>query len=156
MGSEGVERDPRRFLPQPFDAPDTALLTKIRSDAARREDVRVARPARCLPQSGCRTSTLEQVNATADRETPRQHADLLSQRDINSTGSGLATPLARGGNPFNLLRIANTNGRSGSAGWGHGAGTPLKLCDWWVRYITKPGQIVLDRSQAFPRWVSRL
>jgi site-specific DNA-methyltransferase (cytosine-N4-specific) len=57
----------------------------------------------------------------------------------------LRTPLARGGStPFNLLKIANTNARSGSAAWGHGAGTPLKLCDWWLRYITKPGQIVLD------------
>jgi len=27
---------------------------------------------------------------------------------------------------------------------GHGAGTPLKLADWWTRYICPPGGTVLD------------
>lgn len=55
-------------------------------------------------------------------------------------GRAVRTAEQRGGStPFNLLKIANTNGRSG-----HSAGTPPKLCDWWIRYITKPGQTILD------------
>jgi len=28
--------------------------------------------------------------------------------------------------------------------YGHGAGTPLALADWWTRYIVPPGGTVLD------------
>ena len=51
---------------------------------------------------------------------------------------------ARGGStPFNLLRIRpETHGGAGE--YGHGAGTPLKLADWWTRYIVPPGGTVLD------------
>lgn len=50
------------------------------------------------------------------------------------------TTSGKGGvSPFNLLPIGNTQGRNG-----HGAGTPLKLADWWLRYISKPGDTVLD------------
>ena len=28
--------------------------------------------------------------------------------------------------------------------YGHGAGTPLKLADWWTRYIVPRGGVVLD------------
>jgi len=55
-------------------------------------------------------------------------------------GRTLRTAAERGGStPFNLLQFANTSGRSG-----HSAGTPAKLCKWWVQYITQPGQTVLD------------
>jgi DNA modification methylase len=51
----------------------------------------------------------------------------------------------RGGStPFNVLPMghdaAKVSGRVGE----HGASTPLALCDWWVRYITPPGGLVLD------------
>lgn len=48
----------------------------------------------------------------------------------------------RGGvTPFNLLPIAT----DGSAGvHGHGAGTPLDVCDWWTRYICPPDGTILD------------
>jgi DNA modification methylase len=55
-------------------------------------------------------------------------------------GRALRTAAERGGStPFNLIQLPNTNGRSG-----HSAGTPITLCDWWIRYITQPGQTVLD------------
>jgi DNA modification methylase len=41
--------------------------------------------------------------------------------------------------PFNLLPITNGQQRDG-----HGAGTPLKLADWWIRYIVLPGGVVCD------------
>lgn len=50
----------------------------------------------------------------------------------------------RGGTtPFNLLPISNSD-NNGSAAFGHGAGTPLKLAAWWTRYICPPGGIILD------------
>lgn len=46
--------------------------------------------------------------------------------------------------PFNLLPINNADPYQSAGFYGHGAGTPLALCDWWVRYITQPGYTVLD------------
>lgn len=51
----------------------------------------------------------------------------------------------RGGvTPFNVLPIPTYGGVSSAGFYGHGAGTPLKLADWWTRYICPPGGIVLD------------
>ena len=56
-----------------------------------------------------------------------------------------ATPLNRGGaTPFNLIQMPNTSHKHFAAGVGHGAGTPYKLTDWWIRYICPPGGLVLD------------
>jgi DNA modification methylase len=77
----------------------------------------------------------------------------LEQRALKYMPSGFtfregriaATCLERGGStPFNVLPISN-GGVPGCAGThGHGAGTPLALCSWWVRYICPPGGTVLD------------
>jgi len=46
--------------------------------------------------------------------------------------------IRRGGvTPYNLLPMASTN-------VSHGAGTPLKLADWWTRYICPPGGTCAD------------
>lgn len=45
--------------------------------------------------------------------------------------------------PFNLLPLSNGS-RWEAGAHGHGAGTPLKLADWWVRYICPPGGVVAD------------
>jgi len=51
----------------------------------------------------------------------------------------------RGGvTPFNLLPYSAGNSTSDSGAYGHGAGTPLKLADWWTRYIAPTGGTVLD------------
>ncbi len=51
----------------------------------------------------------------------------------------------RGGvTPFNLIPIANTNSVDSAGSHGHGAGTPINLVDWWIRYIVPPGGLVLD------------
>ncbi len=53
--------------------------------------------------------------------------------------------LERGGStPLNLIPVANTDSTSSSGRHGHPAGTPLKLCDWWVRYVCPPSGVVLD------------
>lgn len=46
--------------------------------------------------------------------------------------------------PFNLIPIPNTNSQTSGGALGHGAATPLSLCEWWVRYLTPPGGVVLD------------
>lgn len=59
--------------------------------------------------------------------------------------STVAVAVERGGvTPFNLLPYAAGNSTSDSGSYGHGAGTPLKLADWWTRYIVPPGGTVLD------------
>jgi len=46
--------------------------------------------------------------------------------------------------PFNVLPFPNTNSTSSAGALGHGAGTPLKLADWWTRYIVPRGGLVID------------
>lgn len=56
-------------------------------------------------------------------------------RHSNSIG----TCVERGGStPFNVL----TFGRGG--GDDHGAATPIRLMQWWVKYICPPGGLILD------------
>lgn len=51
----------------------------------------------------------------------------------------------RGGvTPFNLLPIANTNSSSSAGAHGHAAGTPADLVQWWMRYLTQRGDVVID------------
>lgn len=51
----------------------------------------------------------------------------------------------RGGTtPFNLIPMSNGDSISSGGAKGHGAATPNKLCEWWVKYISKPQDIVLD------------
>lgn len=53
--------------------------------------------------------------------------------------------LERGGaTPFNCLPIPNSASQDSAGAFGHGAGTPAELCNWWVRYICPPGGVVLD------------
>jgi len=50
----------------------------------------------------------------------------------------------RGGvTPFNLIP-ESAQGRWNGGTHGHGAGTPMLLADWWLRYICPPGGTVLD------------
>lgn len=55
------------------------------------------------------------------------------------------TSIERGGvTPYNVIPMANADSQSSAGAYGHGAGTPFKLCDWWVRYISPPEGLVLD------------
>ena len=51
----------------------------------------------------------------------------------------------RGGvTPYNILPISNSNSTDSAGAHGHGAGTPYRLAEWWTKYLTKPGDTVLD------------
>lgn len=84
-----------------------------------------------------------QANASVDR------ADRVIRRSPSgqSVRKGRASGVAdeRGGvTPFNVVPIANTNSTNSAGSHGHGAGTPLTLTRWWVRYICPKGGLVLD------------
>lgn len=60
-------------------------------------------------------------------------------------GRALARCRERGGStPFNVLVCANSDAFNGAGAKGHGAGTPRKIVDWWIRYITPHGGTVVD------------
>ena len=45
---------------------------------------------------------------------------------------------------MNVLPFSNTDSANSSGASGHGAGTPIALCDWWVRYLCPQAGTVLD------------
>lgn len=87
----------------------------------------------------------------SERNVMRRNEKRVPGREFYPSGHSVnrnrisEAALERGGvTPFNVLPIANTDS-SGSAGAsGHGAGTPLSLCRFWVRYLTPPEGSVLD------------
>lgn len=53
--------------------------------------------------------------------------------------------LERGGvTPTNSISLSNTNSASSSGAAGHGAGTPSALCAWWIRYLSRPNDVICD------------
>jgi DNA modification methylase len=76
----------------------------------------------------------------SDRALKRNPSGLTIRR-----GRCVAAADERGGvTPFNLLPIPNTDSQSSAGAYGHGAGTPMPLLRWWVRYICPPGGTILD------------
>jgi DNA modification methylase len=60
----------------------------------------------------------------------------------NNPGRASLKAAERGGvTPFNVLP---TPSDGEAAKHGHGAATPVKLCEWWLRYICPPGGTVCD------------
>lgn len=85
------------------------------------------------------------LSATESTRNDKRIADNeLRYSGSNSSHHGrhkraLSTWIERGGvTPSNILAMGNTATNS------HGAGTPLKLADWWLRYIARPKGVVLD------------
>jgi 16S rRNA G966 N2-methylase RsmD len=73
--------------------------------------------------------------------TPR--VALPSGYCINHAATSLAY-LRRGGvTPFNLLPVAGRCHQRGESNT-HGAQTPPKLSNWWIRYLCPPDGVVLD------------
>jgi len=70
-------------------------------------------------------------------------------RSLTPSGQGAGTSARfvadeRGGvTPFNVMPLPRGGGESSKQN-GHSAGTPLKLADWWTRYICPPGGTVAD------------
>lgn len=67
-----------------------------------------------------------------------------SGRRVNRETITAAAERRGGVTPFNVFPIPQTQFGESSGSYGHGAGTPLKLADWWTRYIVPPSGVVLD------------
>lgn len=87
------------------------------------------------------------------RPSASMMAESVEDRALYYTSSGTsmrrgrvaATVLERGGTtPFNLIPLTNADSVTSGGAFGHGAATPFKLADWWVRYIVPPGGLVID------------
>ena len=95
-----------------------------------------------------RVAVLQPIkSSSAEIERMRQDTRLVNKPSNTQTRmSSFAQSLAINGGaiPSNVLAIANANSQSSSGAYGHGAGTPLKLADWWTRYIVPTGGTVLD------------
>jgi predicted methyltransferase len=60
-------------------------------------------------------------------------------------GRQAGAALERGGvTPFNVLPIPNSVSNGITSAHGHGAATPYRLAEWWTKYLTKPGDTVMD------------
>jgi len=81
------------------------------------------------------------LDKRVDRHDLQHYPSGLTMRK----GRGLAAMRERGGStPFNVVVCSNSNSSDSAGTHGHGAGTPLKLADWWTRYICLTGGTVLD------------
>lgn len=91
----------------------------------------------------------ESLSNLAHRTTARARTGDVRRDSVSGHGQALlrATVAAesRGGVlPFNVLPVHHGRGQSSAGAHGHGAGTPLALARWWVRYICPPSGLVLD------------
>jgi hypothetical protein len=75
----------------------------------------------------------------ARHDSPSGHGSNLATCDRSASRRGGVTP-------FNLIPTTHGQGRSRAVAgsFGHGAGTPRILMEWWTKYITPPGGTILD------------
>lgn len=67
-----------------------------------------------------------------------------SGRIVNQSKAWFASQERGGVTPHNVLPLTYERPQNGAGYNGHGAGTPLPLCNWWTRYICPPGGVALD------------
>jgi DNA modification methylase len=87
-------------------------------------------------------SDRSKANRLNERALGYHQKDRQTRVNVNVDRTRFAAVHNGGVTPFNLLPI--TNGNSGNPSHGHGAQTPLKLVDWWARYICPPGGTLCD------------
>lgn len=93
----------------------------------------------------------DEAQGTVAKRNAERAKGRENRRDNSPGGQGVNTLTKfnaaerRGGvSPFNVLPVSNGNSQTSAGAFGHGAGTPSQLCDWWLRYICPPGGTVLD------------
>lgn len=82
--------------------------------------------------------------ASVERRTRVGRESYPSGWSVNHAAMGAGIRERGGVTPFNVLPVANTDSQSSAGAYGHGAGTPVPLCAWWVRYLCPPGGLVCD------------
>jgi hypothetical protein len=102
----------------------------------------------CGPPDCRRTQDAVLWGESQGNQTDRARLRFEGRREYVG-GHGKSTTITRsaenrgGVTPFNVLPIGSDARWSGGT-HGHGASTPLSLCDWWTRYLVPPGGAVLD------------
>lgn len=87
-------------------------------------------------------SEQETIRRLSDRQRKRAHP---SGHSTHAQSMAKASYERGGATPFNVIPLPNTSSRGNNCReFGHGASTPHKLLDWWIRYISKPNQMILD------------
>ncbi len=81
-------------------------------------------------------------------------AKAISRSGIERMPSGHAVDVKRcmaaaekrgGVTPYNVFPVTNSHASGNASGdFGHGAGTPYPLADWWTRYISPPDGVICD------------
>lgn len=91
-----------------------------------------------------RNLALRLAGRCAKRVSPANWRPGSKPRFVNESRICGASGRRGGVTPFNVLPFSNGNSVNSAGVHGHGAGTPELLCDWWIRYLTRPGDVVLD------------
>lgn len=79
-----------------------------------------------------------------DQTRPDEAVEFPSGRTVNRAKCLEAASRRGGTTPFNVLPMGNGSRYDMAGMHGHGAGTPINLCDWWTRYICPPGGTLCD------------
>lgn len=82
------------------------------------------------------------IQARINGETER--VSFPSGQGVNRAKGRDAAARRGGVTPMNLFPASNNDGKNGSGAYGHGAGTPLIVADWWTRFIVPAGGLVVD------------
>ena len=114
---------------------------QARTSSPERENVRMARPCRLLPQTGLGFVDTISVTSARHRADIALRVSPSGRHYRNSTLTKAADE--RGGTtPFNLLPIC-AGGQSGGAEH-HPAATPYDVAAWWCKYILPSEGVLLD------------
>jgi hypothetical protein len=79
-----------------------------------------------------------------DQAQPDERRMSPSGNSVNGARMLAAVKERGGSTPFNVLPMGNGSRHDMAGMHGHGAGTPINVADWWIRYICPPGGLVLD------------
>jgi len=88
--------------------------------------------------------TETEANAMARAEGRMNLRRMPSGQSMRTARCASAAAERGGVTPYNVLPMPNTNSRTSGGASGHGAATPMALCSWWVRYLSNPGDTILD------------
>jgi DNA modification methylase len=106
-------------------------------------------PAGCYRDQDAVLWTEAELTAMVARCARARNAGRIAQPSGQVVNRSCVDDAARrrgGVTPFNVFPTTQGQGKSSrvAASYGHPAGTPFLLADWWVRYISPPGGMVLD------------
>jgi DNA modification methylase len=102
-----------------------------------------------LGEPDCRRNQDEILwNESLSNAAKRKQSDALrvhpSGLSMRAKRCGTAALVRGGSTPFNLLPLANSDSVTSAGAAGHGAGTPRRLAEYWIRYLSAPDDTVLD------------